>query len=253
MAWRGPGGNDRVPSFSAKREGGRRLRRIVFVAFEEALLLDLAGPFQAFASARDLAAHRGLPDPYALAVVSPAGGSTRTSSGLAIATQPLAAVRGAVDTLVALGGLGSRQALHDQALVDWIAARAKRARRVCSVCTGAFLLAAAGLLDGRRVATHWRAAQELQQRYPRLRVDPEPIYVRDGKLWTSAGVTAGIDLALALIEEDLGRGLALALARHLVVFLKRPGGQSQFSALLWAQAKDDAFERLHQWMAAHLA
>ena len=230
------------------------MRTIVIVAFDRAQLLDIAGPLQVFASARDLAAGRGLPDPYAITVVSPAGGAVATSSGLALVTEPFALVGGAIDTLIVAGGPGSRRAQHHDGLVRWIAAEAAAARRVCSVCTGAFLLGAAGLLDGRRVATHWGAAEELQRRYPRALVEPDPIFLRDGKLWTSAGVTAGIDLALALVEEDLGRGLALAVARHLVVFLKRPGGQSQFSAVLESQASDEGrFAALHDWMAQHLA
>jgi transcriptional regulator GlxA family with amidase domain len=128
-----------------------------------------------------------------------------------------------------------------------------RARRTCSVCTGAFLLAAAGLLDGRRAATHWAACRELQKRYPAVRVEPDPIFVQDGAIWTSAGVTAGIDLTLALIEADLGHAVAMRVARRLVVFLKRPGGQSQFSAPLSAQvAADDALGALHGWMAENL-
>jgi transcriptional regulator GlxA family with amidase domain len=231
------------------------MRRVVIVAFEQALLLDIAGPLQAFATARDLEVACGLPDPYELSVVAPGRGPTATSSGLAVVTTTLAALKGkAIDTLIVVGGLGSRHAVHDARLIRWIARRARRARRVCSVCTGAFLLAAAGLLDGKRVTTHWWAADELRQRYPRIEIDADPIFLRDGKIWTSAGVTAGIDLALALVEEDLGRRLALRVARHLVVFLKRPGGQSQFSVMLEAQAHDDGgFVALHEWMARHLA
>jgi len=230
------------------------MRHIVFVAFDQALLLDIAGPLQVFASARDLARARGADDPYRISVVAPGAGPTVTSSGLGLLTEPLASVAGKpIDTLIVVGGLGSRQAIHDADLVRWIAARARRARRVCSVCTGAFLLAAAGLLDGRRAATHWWAADELRRRYPRVAVDPEPIFLRDGKIWTSAGVTAGIDLALALVEQDLGRETALRLARHLVVFLKRPGGQSQFSAVLEHQSRDDGrFAALHDWIGQHL-
>ena len=230
------------------------MRHIVFLAFDQALLLDIAGPLQVFASVRDLARARGSSDPYAISVVAPGAPPTMTSSGLAIVTAPLASVaRKPIDTLIVVGGMGSRQAAHDAALIRWIARHAKRARRVCSVCTGAFLLAAAALLDGKCAATHWAAADELRQRFPRVAVDPDPIFLRSGKIWTSAGVTAGIDLALALVEEDLGRAAALELARHLVVFLKRPGGQSQFSALLDTQSRDDGrFAALHDWMAQHL-
>jgi len=130
--------------------------------------------------------------------------------------------------------------------------RAARARRVASVCTGAFLLGAAGLLDGRRAATHWRHCAELGRRHPAIRVESDPIYVKDGAIWTSAGVTAAIDLALALVEEDAGRALSLAVARHLVMFLKRPGGQAQFSAALSLQGAEDRFGDLHAWMGGRL-
>ncbi|HWG81130.1 MAG TPA: GlxA family transcriptional regulator [Stellaceae bacterium] len=231
------------------------MRHIVFVAFEQALLLDIAGPLQVFASARDLSVQDGLADPYRLSVVSPKGGDIRTSSGLALATRRLGALNAeAIDTLITVGGFGSRAAIREAALIRWIARRSQRARRVCSVCTGAFLLAEAGLLDGRRAVTHWGSCDALAQRYPRVRVERDPIFLRDGKIWTSAGVTAGIDLALALVEEDLGRAMALRVARHLVVFLKRPGGQSQFSAMLESQAQEgEAFADLHEWMAQHLA
>jgi transcriptional regulator GlxA family with amidase domain len=230
------------------------MRRIVFVGFEQALLLDVAGPLQVFATARDICAARGLPDPYEVLLTSRSDGAVVTSAGLAVSTVPLAALDGlAIDTLVVVGGIGSRAAAQDSALIQWIAARAARTRRLCSVCTGAFVLAAAGLLDGRRATTHWAAVDELRRRFPQIRVESDPIFLRDGKAWTSAGVTAGIDLALALVEEDLGRDVALAVARHLVVFLKRPGGQSQFSAMLAAQSMGDQdFAALHGWMAQHL-
>jgi transcriptional regulator GlxA family with amidase domain len=231
------------------------MRHIVFVAFEQALLLDIAGPLQVFASARDLCAAAGLHDPYRLSLVSPKGGEIATSSGLTVVTRRLGALRSEpIDTLIAVGGIGSRAAVNERVLIRWLASRAGRARRVCSVCTGAFLLAEAGLLDGKRAVTHWWACDELARRYPRVTVEPDPIFLRDGKIWTSAGVTAGIDLALALVEEDLGRTMALRVARHLVVFLKRPGGQSQFSAMLENQARDDGgFAALHEWLAQHLA
>ena len=144
-------------------------------------------------------------------------------------------------------------ASEDAPLVDWVRDRAAQARRVASVCTGAFLLAAAGVLDGRRAVTHWKACARLAKRFPAVRVEPDPIFVRDGSVWTSAGVTAGIDLTLALVEEDLGRSIALAVARHLVVFLKRPGGQAQFSTTLALQTSEDKFGALHEWINGHLA
>ena len=140
-----------------------------------------------------------------------------------------------IDTLIVAGGPGSRAAVADGALIAWLAQAAARSRRTAAVCTGAFLLAEAGLLDGRSATTHWSAAAELARAYPRVRVDPDPIFLREGPVWTSAGVTSGMDLALALVEEDLDRDAALLIARHLVLFLRRPGNQSQFSATLEAQ------------------
>ena len=225
-------------------------RRIVVLTVPDAQLLDVAGPAQVFATADEMGSPAGG---YSLTVVSPTGGVVATSSGIAIATAPPAAARGPIDTLVIAGGPGARAAVADRALIARIRGWSKRARRTCSVCTGAFLLAEAGLLDGKRAATHWSRCGELQARYPRVRVEPDPIFVRDGALWSSAGVTAGIDLALALVEDDLGHELAMRVARGLVVFLKRPGGQSQFSAPLSAQTADDhALDALHGWMAAHL-
>jgi transcriptional regulator GlxA family with amidase domain len=138
-------------------------------------------------------------------------------------------------------------------LMDWGRKRVKHARRTASVCTGAFLLAASGMLDGRRAVTHWAFCAELARRFPSVYVEPDPIFVRDGTVWTSAGVTAGIDLALALVEEDLGRAAALTVARYLVVFLKRPGGQAQFSEFLSLQTAEDRFGALHDWISNHLA
>ena len=149
-----------------------------------------------------------------------------------------------IDTLIVAGGRGSRRAAGDDTLVRWISRAAARARRTASVCTGAFLLARAGLLDGRHATTHWAAAEELSRTYPEVHVDLDPIFLRDGAIWTSAGVTAGMDLALALVEEDLDRDAALTIARHLVLFLRRPGNQSQFSATLSSQqpARDELRE-----------
>jgi transcriptional regulator GlxA family with amidase domain len=154
--------------------------------------------------------------------------------------------------LLVAGGEGVEAAAEDPVLIDWVRQRASRARRVASVCTGAFLLAAAGVLDGRRATTHWMYCARLAQSFPAVRIEPDPIFVCDGPVWTSAGVTAGIDLALALVEEDLGRSVALAVARYLVVFLKRPGGQAQFSTTLALQVAEDKFGALHDWINGHL-
>ena len=226
---------------------------IELLAFPAVQLLDIAGPLQVFASANDLisAARGGVP--YVTRVVGPGGEWVIASAGLGLATAPLPPGNAELDTLIVAGGQGVHEAAADPALVGWVRSRAGRARRTASVCTGAFLLAASGLLDGRRAATHWSVCAELAARYPAVRVEPDPIFIRDGSVWTSAGVTAGIDLALALVEDDLGRAVALAVARQLVVFLKRPGGQSQFSAALSLQTGGDRFEALHGWINGHLA
>jgi transcriptional regulator GlxA family with amidase domain len=227
-----------------------RPRRIEVLAFPDVQLLDVAGPLQVFATANDLARMAGRSVLYEPVTVADRA-LTPSSAGLGLATQPLPS-RSAVDTLIVAGGWGVHAACHDKKLVGWIQARAKSARRVASVCSGAFLLAVAGLLDGRRAATHWSRCGEFAQRFPKVKLEPDPIFVRDGKVWTSAGITAGIDLALALVEEDQGHELALAVARQLVVFLKRPGGQAQFSAALALQHGNGRFEGLHAWIADHL-
>ncbi|MGB7098707.1 MAG: GlxA family transcriptional regulator [Xanthobacteraceae bacterium] len=235
------------PRFSPKP-----VRLIEMLAYPAVQLLDVTGPIQVFASANDLVADAGGVRPYELRVVAQGGKSVMASAGVTLATSPLSKPGGALDTLLVAGGEGVDAATENPVLVEWIRKQAAQTRRVASVCTGAFLLAAAGLLDGRRAATHWNYAAKLAQRFPAVRVEPDPIFVRDGSVWTSAGVTAGIDLALALVEEDLGRSMALAVARYLVVFLKRPGGQAQFSAALALQAGDDKFGGLHDWIDKHL-
>ena len=230
------------------------MRRVVEVlAFPAVQLLDVTGPVQVFASANDFAAEAGTMPPYEVHIVTQGGQSVTASAGVALATRPLPAPGSALDTLVIAGGPGVAAAASDSALVDWVRQRTEDARRVASVCTGAFLLAASGALDGKRAATHWSVCAEFARRFPTVRVESDPIFVRDGTVWTSAGVTAGIDLALALVEEDLGRAAALAVARYLVVFLKRPGGQAQYSAVLSLQAADDRFGALHEWINQHLA
>jgi transcriptional regulator GlxA family with amidase domain len=228
-------------------------RIIEVLAFPSVQLLDVTGPLQAFATANEHATQAGGTAPYDLRVVAKGGQGVTASAGLAITAAPLPRPSSAVDTLIIAGGPGVQAATADPSLVDWVRQRAAGARRVASVCTGAFLLAASGALDGRRAATHWSVCKEFAQRYPAVRVEPDPIFVRDGSVWTSAGVTAGIDLALALIEQDLGRTVALAVARYLVVFLKRPGGQAQFSTALSLQSADDQFGALHDWINKHLA
>ncbi|KVC67225.1 GlxA family transcriptional regulator [Burkholderia stagnalis] len=239
-------------------------RSILVLAFPGAQLLDVAGPLQVFASVNELANERGQPAPYAPRVVAAEAGPVATSAGLVVMADALRAGGRPADTVIVAGGQGVHAASRDPRLVRWVRRQAERARRVASVCTGAFLLAEAGLLDGRRAVTHWTRCDELAARYPRIRVEADPIFIREGALWTSAGVTAGIDLALALVEEDLGRAIALDVARELVVFLKRPGGQAQFSATLSMQRSaervgdrfgnryGDRFGELHAWIAEHL-
>ena len=227
-------------------------RTIAILTFPALQLLDATGPLQVFSTANERVAAAGGVPPYALRVVSAVGGPVRATAGLELVTEPFPDDDAPVDTLVVAGGQGVMAAADDAALVDWVRRRARDCRRVASVCTGAFLLASAGLLDDRRAVTHWDYCDRLARRYPRVRVEADPIFVRDGPVWTSAGISAGIDLALALVEEDLGRDIALAVARHLVVFLKRPGGQAQFSAALSLQSADDRFAGLHEWMTANL-
>ncbi len=218
-------------------------RNVVVLVFDGVQSLDVTGPVEVLAGANRLLAGDGRASggAYAIVTVSRDGAPVRTSSGLTLV--PDAALDGApraIDTLIVPGGAGAREAAADARLLAWIARSSERARRTASVCTGAFALAAAGLLDGRRATTHWAYADALARAYPRVHVDPDPIFVRDGDVWTSAGVTAGMDLALALVEDDADRDAALTIARHLVLFLRRPGGQSQFSAALAAREPERA-------------
>lgn len=222
------------------------------LAFANVQVLDVTGPLQVFASANDLARQQGLPLPYAVNVIAAQAEPVMTSAGLALVAEPLPGAETPCDTLVIAGGWGVYGAAEDPQLVAWVRQKATQSRRMASVCTGAFLLAASGLLDGCRVATHWTRCEELARKYPRLQVEANPIFIQQGSLWTSAGVTAGIDLCLALVEQDLGRAVALDVARHLVVFLKRPGGQAQFSVTLSLQKGGSRFSELHAWMAEHL-
>jgi transcriptional regulator GlxA family with amidase domain len=205
-------------------------RSVIVVAFADVQALDVVGPLEVFAMANRF----GASPAYATALVSTSGRPVTTSSGLSLGTGR-AARRASIDTLMVAGGTGTAAAMADDHLIAWLRTAAANARRVTSVCSGAFLLAQAGVLDGRRVTTHWSACDTLARLFPAVEVDADPIYVRDGNVWTSAGVTAGMDLALALVEHDHGGELALAVARQLVLFTHRPGGQSQFSAQLAVQ------------------
>ncbi|ANZ14265.1 AraC family transcriptional regulator [Streptomyces noursei ATCC 11455] len=205
-------------------------RRIVFVIFEGFQPLDLFGPYEVFDHAHKLTGG------YTCQITAPQPGAVRFGSGLSVhVPYGVADVDPAgIDTVVVAGGGGVDQARHDPALTHWVATAGASARRVTSVCSGVFLLAAAGLVRGRRVTTHWAREQQLVREHPELVVDCDPIFLRDGRVWTSAGVTAGMDLALALVEDDLGREVAHAVAQEMVMFLRRPGSQSQFSVPLWS-------------------
>jgi transcriptional regulator GlxA family with amidase domain len=208
-------------------------RTVMFLAFSGMQALDLVGPLEVFASGSSVLAAQGR-DGYEPMVVSVSGQPVRTSSGLALATMELPEPRQSVDTVVLPGGAGVHEARADSRVVDWIRAAATRSRRVASVCTGAFLAAQAGLLDGCVATTHWGSAGRLAREFPSIVVDPDPIFVRSSeKVWTAAGVTAGIDLALSLLEEDHGTEVAQTVARWLVLYLRRPGGQTQFAAPVW--------------------
>ncbi|MER5943348.1 GlxA family transcriptional regulator [Streptomyces sp. NPDC001928] len=218
---------------------------VLFVLFDAVQSLDVTGPLEVFAGAE-----KHSPGTYRIRTASLDGAPVRTSSGLAVAPDQALGNRLDAHTLVVPGGEGTRT--PDPGLVGWLREHGPRAERLVSVCTGAVLLAAAGLLDGRRATTHWAYCDKLARDHPAVEVDPDPIYVRDGHVATSAGVTSGIDLALALVEEDLGREVALDIARHLVVFLRRPGNQAQFSAQLAAQtARREPLREVQSWITEH--
>jgi transcriptional regulator GlxA family with amidase domain len=234
--------------------------RIVVLALEASQSLDIVGPIEVFAGASRIAASRaGAVDGtvgYEIEVVTPGGGSIPLSNGLKLGAGdlPPVGVGSEFHTILVAGGETARRLAPGDPAVAWLRRAAPRARRVASVCTGAFALATAGLLDGRRATTHWAYCAALARTFPSVTVDPDPIYVRDGDVWTSAGVTAGMDLALAMVEEDLGAEIALEAARWLVLFLKRPGGQAQFSAGLAAQAAAarEPLRELQGWILGHL-
>ena len=237
--------------------GARATKRILFVAGSGTEILDLVGPLQVFARASDMYVrnHPGATPIYSVEVVSIASGrSLIANCGLRFrADKTFRQVRGKIDTVVVAGGDEIEQNRMSRGAVRWLKELTARTRRVGSVCTGAMLLARAGLLDGRRATTHWNWCETLIRRAPRTNVDPDPIFVRDENIYTSAGVTAGMDLALALVEEDHGSQLALQVARNLVLYLRRPGSQSQFSAALSLQETDrKPLRELEAWVLDHL-
>ncbi len=233
------------------------MRTVAIACFPGFQPLDVTGPHEVLAGANQAIDRLGHDHPqYHLELVAAEPGPVVSESGLTIEAPSGLSPTATYDTILVPGGTGSRD--DHRALVDWLAIQGPRARRVASVCTGTFLLAAAGLCRGRTVTTHWAYAADLALAHPEIVVDPDPIYRRDGNLWTSAGVTAGIDLALALVEDDCGSAVAQLVARHLVVYLRRPGGQSQFGAAVWAEATElapvrTACDLIHQSPADDLS
>lgn len=235
------------------RAGDDRL--VLFVAFDDMCVLDLTGPMTVFWVASKAMRERGRRG-YWCDTVSIPGGPVLAAEGVTLQSRPVSDfASAAIDTVVLPGSFAMRElSQRSHPLVAWLREVSTGARRIASVCTGAFLLAEAGLLRGKRVATHWLTCDLLKERFPDIHVDHDSIFVRHGSIWTSAGVTAGIDLALALVEEDCGRDVAMNVARELVVFLRRSGGQSQFSQLLASQSSDSGtFDDLHHWIADNLA
>lgn len=230
-------------------------KRVIIVVYPGFELLDATGPASVFASANLAREEDGEPPYYALQVGSPSGGLVPSGSGVTVDTLALPKISGRLDTILVSGAEAAavRKAADAVELKRWLVRRAETVRRLGSICAGAFVLAAAGLADSRRVATHWSACEPLARLYPKVTVDPDALYVVDGKVWTSAGVTTGIDMALAMVTDDLGRAIASRVAKRLVIYARRPGNQSQFSPLLRAQIKaDGAFEDLIAWMQVNL-
>ena len=234
-------------------------RRIAMIAFENAEILDITGPLSAFAAVNEYIedACPKFPTAYDCELLAKKAGPVTTSAGIAmVAGRSYGSAPNHIDTLIVPGGPREavRRAKCDQGLIKAVQRLANKVRRLASVCTGTFILAEAGFVNGRTVTTHWAECRALAEPYPHITVDPDQIFIRDGTVYTSAGVTAGIDLALAMIEEDLGRDWALTIARSLVVYLKRSGGQSQYSAPLTAQINDaKILKGLPSWIVSNLS
>jgi transcriptional regulator GlxA family with amidase domain len=221
------------------------MRKVVIIGPPPVQILDVTGPLEVFSNAPD----------YEIRLANPGLERTlQTNRGVVLADAiPIADIDGPIDTLIVTGGPGAESGNYDPDFIAWIAKAAGHSRRVASICTGAFLLAEAGLLDGKQAVTHWRFCDRLAKEYPNVIVRPDPIYLRDGSIYTSAGITAGIDLSLALVEEDHGHETALQIARFLVMFLVRPGGQAQYSHMLSHQAiTSQPLRELQVWMLQHL-
>lgn len=223
-------------------------RTIAFLIFPDFQMLDIVGPIAAF----EMPMRTIEPAPYLLRVIALEPGLVRSSSGISMLAESLESA-GEIDTLVVSGGTGTRAPANCEITLDFLRAQAKSARRVTSVCSGSIILAAAGLLDGRRATSHWGRTRQFPRLFPKVKFEPDCIYIRDGKFWTSAGITAGIDLALALVADDLGEDVAHRTAQELVVYRRRPGGQSQFSALLDLERPGGRFPPIFDFIREHLA
>lgn len=226
---------------------------IFLLVFPQFLLLDATGPIQVFSSANDDASDAGLPLPYRIHLISQAGGVVVSSAGVSVVTEPLPRRSLVGATLIVAGGRVNCLP-EDAATLRWISRTSEAVARCCAVCTGAFVLARAGLLDGRRAVTHWQEVVQLQDEHPKVQVHDDAIFVHDGKFYTSAGISAGMDLALSLVEENLGRAAALGVAKRMVLYLKRSGGQRQFSSELLAQTQAEGVSaQLTTWLRSRLA
>ncbi|HZW19745.1 GlxA family transcriptional regulator [Noviherbaspirillum sp.] len=225
--------------------------RIAVLAFPGVQMLDVVGPADVF---HEAVRQAGTPGAYKLEIVSTVNGPIRASNGMRFyPDSTIDTIEPGIDTLLVAGGPSMQSVEDDQRLTGWLQEQARHVRRLGSVCSGAFILAKSGVLDGRRVTTHWNSSARLARSFPKVKVEADQIYVRDGSIYTSAGVTAGMDLALALVEEDFGRGVALKVAREFVMFLKRPGGQAQFSAHLAAQTAEKSVIRdVQVWILENL-
>lgn len=231
-----------------------RTHRVVMLAYPNAQVLDITGPLEVFSrTARWLRDHRALRGAaYEVELVAPDAGVFATSGGLKLLAERSFRDVERIDTLLLAGGIGYEALTHDAEVIRWIQRKARTVERVGSICTGAFVLAACGLLDHKSATTHWAYCDRLARAVPGCDVKADALYVRNGHIYTSAGVTAGMDMALGMVEEDWGKAVALAVAQELVMFLKRPGGQSQFSRYLQAQQHEDRFGKLQLWVLEHL-
>lgn len=231
-------------------------RRVVFVLYPGVTLIDVTGPLQVFSSTNEAPSIKQVGAAgYEILLASRTGGPVPTDTGVALDTVSLQqATRKGIDTLIVAGGNGVFDAAEDRALVRWLKARRDNCRRLASTCMGTFLTAAAGIHDGHEATTHWRHVETLERLYPNVLVQSSPIFVKSGNVWSAAGGTSGIDLALAMVEEDFGHDIAMEVSQALVVFLKRPGDQAQFSNVLAAQRRDGGgrFSSLHAWIADNL-